>query len=112
MENVYNIIIKKLSKDIGAKQNADIIGKIFEERSENIQSEIRVNEQYNIHVRKIAKISKIIKTKFKNPMEIIQLCEQYANATSDSEYEYEKLMYKYGVLDGMNIILQGIKGTK
>ena len=54
------------------------------------------------------KFLKFIK-KYENSKEIIYLFEEYSSAVYCSNYLCEKIMYKHGIMDGMQLIIDGLE---
>ena len=109
MEKNYKQLIKILEKKLNLEDDENIIEELFEGRSRIIHSVFRINTEFKNYDEKIKKVDEEIRNKFVNNWEIIQELEKYEDASWESGYLCEKLMYKHGVLDGMKLILEGTK---
>ena len=98
METTYSQIIKRLEKELNMENNLNIIDELFETRGEDYHLAITNNEEHNE-----------IKKDNKHYKEFLKAFEKYEDASCDMGYLTEKLMYKFGLLDGMKIILEGTK---
>lgn len=110
MDNEFiNKLIKTLERNLYINVKDNLIEELFYDRSEKFHEAITKNKKYKAYMKKINDIDKEIAEKFENRWEIINMIEKYTNATYEGEELCEKLMYKYGVLDGMLLIIQGTK---
>lgn len=107
-KEVISKILNELKKDLEMKNEEDYIGELFEDRAETIHGIIMNNKMYKEQREEIYKIEKEIQEKYKNHREIIQLIEKHENVIYDRSDMCEKLMYKYGVYEGMSLIINGI----
>jgi len=108
MQPDYKIMLKQLKKELHAKDEGDFILELFEKRLEELQSYIMKDEEYNENSRKILKIRNEIEEKYSNN-EILNAFEKHSSLVYFSNYLYEKLMYKCGVMDGMRLVIDGLK---
>lgn len=95
-----------LQRGLNTSKDEDLIEEIFNSRMEEFHKDIIKNKQYKEYMKTINKIDKEIKNKFNNYEDIINVIEKHNNATSELEYLCEKLMYKFGLLDGLLLITQ------
>lgn len=110
MNNLFiTELIGTLEKNLHISRNNNFIEDLFNDRSEKFHKAITQNKEYKEYMKKINNIDEEITEKFKNRWEIIHMIEKYTNATFECEELCEKLMYKYGVLDGLLLITQGTK---
>lgn len=107
-EFIYKLM-EELEKKLHISKNDDLIDVLFNDRLEKFHEAITKNQKYKAYMKKVNNIDKEISKKFENRWEIINIIEKYTNATDEGAEICEKLMYKYGVLDGMLLILQGTK---
>ncbi len=102
-------ILEKLENDLHIEKNADFIAELFEDRADTIHFEITKHEEYKKYIDKMNVIDEEIKEKFSNYWDIMKVIEKSRNITYKNSDLCEKLMYKYGVYDGMKLILEGTK---
>ena len=102
-------ILEKLEDELHIEKNSDFIGELFDDRADTIHSEITKHKEYKKNIDKMNVIDEEIKEKFSNYWDIIKLIEKSRNITYKNSDLCEKLMYKYGVYDGMKLILEGTK---
>lgn len=95
-----------LQRGLNTSKDEDLIEEIFNSRMEEFHKDIIKNKQYKEYMKTINKIDKEIKNKFNNYEDIINVIEKHNNATCELEYLCEKLMYKFGLLDGLLLITQ------
>lgn len=100
-------ILEKLENELHIEKNSDFIGELFDDRSDTIHSEITKHKEYKKYIDEINEIDEEIKEKFNNYWDIIKLIEKSRNVTYKNSELCEKLMYKYGIYDGMKSILEG-----
>jgi len=108
-EDFINQTLDKLEKELHIKSNNDFIGDLFEERAEEFHMAIIKNSDYKKLANDISKINDKIMAKYENAWEIINEIEEYVGATYKMQDLIEKQMYKFGIYDGMKLILEGIK---
>ena len=109
METTYSQIIKRLEKELNMENNLNIIDELFETRGEDFHLAITNNEEHKKLCKKIEQADNEIKKDNKHYKEFLKAFEKYEDASCDMGYLTEKLMYKFGLLDGMKIILEGTK---
>lgn len=102
-------ILEKLENDLHIEKNADFIGELFEDRADTIHFEITKHEEYKKYIDKINEIDEEIKGKFSNYWDIVKIIEKSRNITYKNSESCEKFMYKYGIYDGMKLLLEGTK---
>lgn len=105
-------LIEILQEKLNTNKKQDLIEEVFNDRLEEFHKAIIQNKDYKEYMKKINKIDKEITGKFKNRWEIVEIIEKYNNATCELEYLCEKLMYKFGVLDGLLLITQSSESIK
>ena len=106
---VVKHIISFLEENLDSQQRDDFIGKLFEQRAEELHMLIMNNKEYKQYANEISKLDEEIHNKFENSWEILNLIEKHENIAFKSSYICEKLMYKHGLLDGIQLILDGTK---
>lgn len=109
MEEIYDKIIKRLEKELKMENYENVIDELFEIRGENFHRAIMDNEEHQKLREKRKQVENEIRKNNENHKEFLKELEKFEDASSDMGYLTEKLMYKYGLLDGMNIILEGTK---
>ena len=102
-------IIQNLKKDLYITESDDFIGDLFEQRTEDIDSAIINNKEYAKYLKRNIEITNEMINKLGNSNEVKSLLEEYLHITSKSNDLCEKIMYKYGILDGMLLVLEGTK---
>lgn len=106
---IGNKIVRGLEEELYVERNIDFIGELFEKRAETIHIAITKNEEYEEYLEGLKEINNEIREKFNNSKEIIRMIEMYENAERKGSRLYEKVMYKYGMHDGIKLILEGTK---
>lgn len=102
-------ILNKLEKDLSIEESIDFIGELFEERADTIHLEITKHKEYKKYIDQINEIDEQMKERFNNYWEIIEVIEKSRNITYKNSDLCEKLIYKYGIYDGMKLVLEGTK---
>lgn len=105
-EDFIKQIIDSLEKELHTKKSNDFIGDIFEQRVEDIYAAMMNNKKYKKHMDKVNELNIEIQNKFADAWKMI---EKYEEIAYDRSVVGEKLMYKYGLLDGILFILEGTK---
>lgn len=82
---------------------------MYDKRSCDLYSSLSTSEEYEKNSNKISEIYEIIENKYEDSKEIINLFEEYSNAVYCSNYLSEKIMYKHGIMDGMQLIIDGLE---
>lgn len=82
---------------------------MFGDRIRDIDSAIARHKDYKKSLRKIDKFFDNILEKYKDNRQIAFTFEDYSDAVYCSVYAYEKLLYKYGVMDGIRLVIDGLK---
>lgn len=102
-------ILEKLEDELHIEKNSDFIGELFDDRADTIHSEITKHKEYKKYIDQINEIDEEIKEKSNNYWDIIKVIEKSRNITYKNSDLCEKLMYKYGLYDGMKLILEGTR---
>lgn len=103
------LILQKLEKDLNIEKSEDFIGDLLELRANDIDKEISNDKDYKNYIKQISTIEEEIENKVESSFEIIKLIEKYEHIEYENCRRREKLMYKYGVYDGMKLIIEGLK---
>lgn len=110
---MYGDFIKQLSnllgKNLNLKENQNFIDTLFNQRAENFHISITKNNEYEECRKNIRIVNDKILSKYQNADDIINSIEEYECASSEMGSVIERQMYKYGVYDGMQLILKGLK---
>lgn len=97
-----NIHIEKESID-------DFIGTLFEQRAEDMHTSVTKSEKYKCQLKKVHSVNDKILSKYENAKDIIEDFEESQDVHGELGEIIEKEMYKYGLYDGMQLILKGLK---
>lgn len=108
-KELFEQIFEKLEKELNIEKSVDFIGELLDERSEMIHLEISDKKEYKAHVSSVTEIEEEIGRKISNPIDIISLIEEHENEVYENYSKCEKLMYKYGLYDGMKLVIEGMK---
>ena len=109
METIYNQIIKRLEKELNMENNENIIDELFETRGEDFHLAITKNKEHKKLCEKIEQADNEIKEDNEHYKEFLKAFEKYEDASCEMGYLTQKLMNKFGILDGMKINLEGTK---
>ena len=94
-------ILDKLENDLNIAPSKDFIGNLFDQRAEKIHTSISKNKEYKKQLKILHKLND----------EIISLIEDFKDNYIDTTSLIEKQMYKYGLYDGMKLIIEGLKNN-
>ena len=109
MKHDYSNILDMLKKEFNEVQSENMILTMYDKRSLDLYSSLSTSEEYEKNSNKISEIYEKIKKKYENSKEIIYLFEEYSSAVYCSNYLCEKIMYKHGIMDGMQLIIDGLE---
>lgn len=109
MKHDYSNILNMLKKEFNEVQSENMILTMYDKRSCDLYSSLSTSEEYEKNSNKISEIYEIIENKYEDSKEIINLFEEYSNAVYCSNYLSEKIMYKHGIMDGMQLIIDGLE---
>lgn len=108
-----NVIIKAISdylkKDFNNFDTSDIICDLFDEKFDKIEQTLLHTPSYQTYRNQITQLENEIYKKISNDSSLIQLMEKYIEVVLDREELCNKLIYKYGIYNGMSLILTGTK---
>lgn len=100
-------ILNNIEKDFYKKTNKYSINQLFEDRAENIYSDIAEHEVYKQYINKAIEMENKVVEKLGNSEETMQLLEDINKFRCEYEYLSRKLIYKHGVSDGMRLVIEG-----
>ena len=110
---MYDDFIKQLlnllSTSLNLKEKQDFIEILFRERAENFHIAITKNAEYEKCRNNIRTVNDKIFAKYQNVNDIINSIEEYESASSEMGSLIEQQMYKYGLYDGLHLILDGLQ---
>lgn len=110
---MYNDFIKQLlnllGKNLNLKENQNFIDTLFNQRAENFHISITKNNEYEKCRKNIRILNDKILSKYQNADDIINSIEEYEYASSEMGSLIERQMYKYGVYDGIHLILDSLQ---
>ena len=109
MKHDYSNILDMLKKEFNEVQSENMILTMYDKRSLDLYSSLSTSEEYEKNSNKISKIYEMIENKYEDSKEIIKLFEEYSSAVYCSNYLSEKIMYKHGIMDGMQLIIDGLE---
>lgn len=112
MEEIYKQILKKFKEELDTDKNADFIEVLFQERKDTLYQSIIQNEEYKNLLTDYNSNSKSIKTNFENGDEIVNAIEECEDNLSQMQVLSEKLMYEYGLCDGIRLMMAILKKQK
>ena len=104
-------LLDKLENDLNISSCNDFIGNLFDQRAEKIHTSISKNKEYKEQLKVLHKLNDEIIAKYENGREIISLIEDFKDNYIDTTSLIEKQMYKYGLYDGMKLIIEGLKNN-
>ena len=105
----FKKILDYLKQDIPLIENDDIIGTLFDEKSNSIEERIIHTKVYQEYRKEILQIECKIYDMLIDNSELLNLVEQFTKITYDRAEICDKLMYKYGFYDGMTLVIEGLK---
>ena len=108
-EDILKVILDKLENDLNIETSIDFIGDLFNQRAEKIHSAISTNKEYKQKLKNLHSLDEEIIAKYENGLEIISTIEEFNDSYSEMSSVIEKQMYKYGLYDGMKLIIEGMK---
>ena len=100
-------ILNYLEKDFFNLEKNDVIGDLFDEKFDEIQQAVIDTDIYKSYREQINEIENLIYSKISNNSTLITLIEKYFEMIFEREKSVEKLIYKYGIYNGMTLILSG-----
>lgn len=112
MKNNCKEMLKNLKKELYPNKEKDFILKLFEKRRFEIDSQVIKNEKYKKYSKEIKEVYDRLENKYKDDLKIITSFEEYSDAIYSRESVCNKLLYKYGVMDGMRLIIDGMTEIK
>ena len=112
MDNNINKLLRILRSDLTLPHNYNSIEDFFEDRYEGIIGTIFNTDKMKKYEKQQDKIIEEISLKTNNSFDIVNLIEKLEEIYNNKYSDYELLMYKYGVHDGVSIILEGKKEIK
>lgn len=107
-QDLYSAILKILEKDIKINTNENLINTLFEKRSEKFHVAVTKNDKYKVQKENLKKANEKIFNKYENAWDIISELENWQNISDEISHIIELQMYKYGVYDGIKLILDSI----
>ena len=102
-------LLDKLENDQNIAPSEDFIGSLFDQRAEKIHTSISKHKEYKEQLKILHNLNDEIIAKYENGREIISLIEDFKDNYIVTTSLIEKQMYKYGLYDGMKLILEGLK---
>ena len=108
IEEFIKQALSVLGEDLHLKENKDLIEILFRERAEKFHIAITKNNEYEKCRKNIRNVNDKIFAKYQNADDIISSIEEYEIASSEMGSLIERQMYKYGLYDGMRLILEGL----
>lgn len=112
MEEIYKQILKKFKDELDIDKNADFIEVLFQERSDTLRQAITKNHEYQNVINELNNADFKIENKFDNGKEIIFAIGEHEEKMCEAQSISEKLMYQYGVVDGMRLMMSVFKNNK
>ena len=110
---MYDDFIKQLlnllGQNLNLKENKDFIETLFNQRAENFHISITKNKEYEKCRKNIRNVNDKIFAKYQNADDIISSIEEYESASGEMGSLIERQMYKYGLYDGLHLILDGLQ---
>lgn len=111
MEEIYKQILKKFKEELDTDKNADFIEVLFQERSDTLRQAITKNHEYQNVINELNNADVKIENKFDNGKEIIFAIGEHEEKMCEAQSVSEKLMYQYGVVDGMRLMMSVLKNN-
>ncbi len=104
-------ILDSLERNIHISQENidDFIGTLFEQRAEDMHTSVTKSEKYKNQLKKVHSVNDKILSKYENAKEIIEDFEESQDVHGELGELIEKEMYKYGLYDGMKLMIEGMK---
>ena len=90
-------------------ESENMILRMFDARRCKIETSIMKSKDYKKYSKEIDKVYDELSEKYNNSYKIINSFEKYSDAIYSRECIYDKLLYKYGVMDGMKLIIDGVE---
>ena len=109
MQQNYETMLEQLKKEFNEMERENMILKMFDERRCEIESSIMRSKDYKEYSKEIDKVYDELSEEYDNSSKIINSLEKYSDAIYSRECICDKLLYKYGVMDGMRLVIDGLK---
>lgn len=105
----YKTIIEFIGPNLNLKENKNFIETRLNQRAENFHISITKNEEYEKCRKNIRNVNDKIFAKYQNADDIISSIGEYESTSGEMGSLIERQMYKYGIYDGIHLILDGLQ---
>lgn len=109
MQKKINTLMSYLQENIPVEKYDDAIEELYNEKIRTIYDAIKDNPKNRNYTEEMNKLYKKMQQKCKGHNEIFDLLEKYIDIAIDRIELNNILMYKYGIYDGMTLIIDGTK---